>query len=154
MQLSFLGHAGHNHFAGTALDSSSLSNEQMATIWAGIILFSFLAVVVAYVITSFCISRIFKKAGIASWKGWVPIYNVWNLLELGGQKGFWAVLALVPIVNFVSAIFLILAMYRIGLKFGKSELFVLLAIFLPMVWYIWLAVDGSKWQGKPAKKSA
>ena len=68
------------------------------------------------------------------------------MLEIGGQKGFWAVLGFVPIVNFVSLIFVIIAMYQIGLNLGKEAWFVLLAIFVPLVWYIWLAVDSSKWK--------
>ena len=38
-------------------------------------------------------------------------------------------------------------MYKIGLKLGKEGAFVLLAIFLPIVWLIWLAVDKSTWKG-------
>src|SRR5688500_19870234 len=66
---------------------------------------------IAYVITGLLLSRIFKKAGVEGWKAWVPVYNSWVLLELGGQKGYWAVLAYVPIVNIVAAVFLYIAMY-------------------------------------------
>jgi hypothetical protein len=41
-----------------------------------------------------------------------------------------------------------IAMYHIGKKLGKDGVFVLLAIFLPIVWLIWLAVDKSKWNDK------
>ena len=88
--------------------------------------------------------QIFKKAGVKPWIAWVPFYNNWKLLELGGQQGFWAVLAIVPFVNIVAAIFLYIAMFHVGKKFGKDGAFVLLAIFLPFVWLIWLAVDKSK----------
>ena len=77
---------------------------------------------------------------------WVPFYNHWTLLELGNQKGFWAVLIIVPIVNIASTVFTYIAMYHIGLKLGKDGAFVLWAIFLPLVWYIWLAVDDSTWE--------
>ena len=88
----------------------------------------------------------------------MPVYNTWKLLEIGGQQGFWAVLALVPFVNIVSAIFVYIAMHNIGKKLGKEDWFVILAIFLPLVWLIWLAFDDSKWAGAkattPAKKPA
>jgi len=103
---------------------------------------------------AFLLGKIFTKAGVPAWKAWVPVYNSWVTLELGGQQGFWAVLALVPVVNIVSVVFLYIAMYNIGLKLGKEGAFVLLAIFLPLVWYIWLAVDGSTWKGKHAAKTA
>lgn len=110
-------------------------------------LFALVISAIAYVITSFLLSRIFKKAGIETWKAWVPIYNNWLILELGGQKGYWAVLALIPFVNIVSAVFMIIAMYHISVNFGKDGAFVLLAIFLPLVWFIWLAFDDSTWKG-------
>lgn len=111
--------------------------------------FAFLAVlfIVLYAVNSYFLSRIFKKAGVEGWKAWVPVYNSWIMYELGEQKGYWAVLAFVPIVNIAAAIYLYIAMYHIGLKFGKDGAFVLLAIFVPIVWIIWLAVDKSTWSG-------
>jgi len=108
-------------------------------------LFCIIASLIAYVLVAFFLSRIFKKAGVASWKGWVPVYSTWVTLELGGQAGWWTVLLFVPVVNIVALVFLYIAMYNIGLKLGKSGAFVLLAIFLPLVWYIWLAFDQSRW---------
>lgn len=116
-----------------------------------IMMIGLVVLVVTYVIFAFLLGRIFAKAGVPQWKAWVPIYSNWVMLELGDQQGFWAVLALIPFVNLVSTIFMFIAMYKIGLKLGKDGAFVLLAIFLPAVWFIWLAVDKSTWQGaKPA----
>jgi hypothetical protein len=111
--------------------------------------FVFAIAAVTYVVSSIFLSRIFKKAGVEGWKAWVPVYNSWMLLEMGGQKGYWAILAFVPFVNIVSAVFMYIAMYHIGLKLQKDGAFILLAIFLPLVWMIWLAVDKSTWQGAP-----
>jgi hypothetical protein len=125
---------------------------------AGMFLFILLCVLaftaVFYAIHAFLLGRIFAKAGVPAWKAWVPVYNSWIMLELGGQQGFWAVLALVPVVNIVSAVFVYIAMYNIGLKLSKEGAFVLLGIFLPLVWYIWLAVDSSTWKGKHPAKAA
>jgi hypothetical protein len=127
--------------------STTLTNEQAAGIAAGTVILGLVIAAVAYVVTALLLSRIFKKAGVESWKAWVPVYNSWVLLELGGQQGYWAVLALIPVVNIVAAIFMIIAMYHIGLSLGKSGAFVLLAIFLPLVWLVWLALDKSTWKG-------
>lgn len=120
---------------------------------AGLILFAMvmllLFVAVVYAVHAYLLSRIFHKAGVETWKAWVPVYNNWVLLELGDQKGYWAILAFVPFVNIVSAIFMYIAYHNIGLKLGKEGAFVLLAIFIPIVWYIWLAFDSSQWQGAP-----
>lgn len=106
--------------------------------------------VIFYAVGAFLLGRIFKKAGVEQWIAWVPIYNTWKLLEIGGQQGFWAILAILPFVNIVSLVFMYIAMYRIGKNLGKEDWFILLAIFIPVVWLIWLAFDDSKWQGKKA----
>ena len=114
-------------------------------IFATMFLFFAFVAVIGYVLTSLFTMRIFKKAGAPGWAAWVPIYNSWKMLEIGGQQGFWAVLAIIPIVNIVSAVMMYIAMYHIGLKLGKSGAFLVLGIFLPFIWLIWLAVDKSTW---------
>ena len=109
----------------------------------GFLFFFLLFAVVSYAVTAWLLGRIFKKAGVEQWIAWVPIYNNWKLLEIGGQQGFWAVLAIIPFVNIVAAIFTYIAMYHIGKKLGKEDWFIVLAIFLPLVWLVWLAFDDS-----------
>jgi len=129
--------------------------DSVATaIVAGLIILTAVVVfIIVYAVGAFLLSRIFKKAGAPQWAAWVPIYSTWKLLEIGGQQGFWAVLALIPIVNIVSLVFVYIAMYHIGKKLGKEDWFILLAIFLPVVWIIWLGFDDSNWPtDKPARK--
>lgn len=130
-------------------EQSGPSNDAAA---AAIVLFFmfffFVTVVISYAVHALLLGRIFKKAGIDQWIAWVPFYNIWKTLELGGQQGFWAVLLVVPFVNIVSTIFLYIAMYNIGLKLQKEGWFVAIAIFFPIVWYAWLAFDSSKWNEK------
>jgi hypothetical protein len=129
--------------------STQISNEAAVGIFFGTLIFGLIIALVAYAISAFLLGRIFKKAGVEAWKAWVPVYNTWVLLELGDQKGYWSVLMLIPLVNIVAIVFVIIAEYHIGLKLGKEGWFVLLAIFLPIVWLIWLAVDNSTWKGVP-----
>lgn len=132
-------------YSSTDYDTAAvMAVALMVGLWVGLI---------AYVIGAIFLGMIFKKAGEPAWKAWVPIYNTWTLLQLGGQNGFWAVIALIPVVNIISAVFMYIAMYNIGKKLGKPDLFVLLAIFLPIVWMIWLAVDGSTWKGAKPQSS-
>jgi Family of unknown function (DUF5684) len=134
--------------------STNVDASTTAGVLAGFIIFGFIFIVIAYVILALLLGRIFKKAGIESWIAWVPFYSSWKLLEIGGQQGFWAVLAIIPFVQYVSIVFIFISMYNIGLKLGKSGAFVLLGIFLPIVWYIWLAVDDSTWNeslGAPSR---
>lgn len=101
---------------------------------------------IMYAIFAYLMGRIFKKAGVEPWKAWVPVYNSWVMLELGGQAGWWALLAFVPLIGIAAAVIQYIAMYRIGLRFGKEGWFVLLAVFLPIVWAAWLALDDSTWK--------
>lgn len=112
-----------------------------------LIVVAVIAGLIAYVISAWLMGRIFQKAGIPAWKAWVPVYNTWTMLELGKQPGWWAIVSLIPWVGLISIIFIFIAMYNIGLGFGKKGVFVLWGIFLPIVWYTWLAFDNSKWQG-------
>jgi len=137
----------------TTTTTTTLTSEQAAVLGLGFVAFLFFTLIftaVLYVINAILLGRIFKKAGEPAWIAWVPFYNSWKMLEIGNQQGFWAVLAIIPIVNFVSAVFLYIAMYNIGLKLGKSGAFVVLGIFLPLVWIIWLAVDSSTWNESAA----
>lgn len=118
-----------------------------------VMIFALIAVLIGYILQAIFLSMIFKKAGIPGWKAWVPVYNTWRTLELGEQKGWWAIVAIIPVVQIVALIFLILAMYRIALNFGKEGIFVLLAIFFPLIWMAWLGLDSSKWHG-PKQREA
>jgi hypothetical protein len=125
--------------------SVDTSNAAANAVAAGLFMFALLFLIVTYIVVSIMLARIFRKAGVAGWKAWVPVYNTWITLELGDQKGWWSLLLLVPIVNLVATVFLYIAMYNIGLRLGKEGYFVLWAIFLPLVWYAWLAFDKSTW---------
>jgi hypothetical protein len=141
--LSLLATTDYNY--SYSYSSPTMTSGESAAVMATIVMVSIIIGLATYVIVAFFISRIFKKAGVEGWKAWVPVYNTWVTLELGGQAGWWAVLAFIPIVNIASVVFIYIAMYNIGLKLGKSGVFVLWAIFIPLVWYIWLAMDSSRW---------
>lgn len=130
----------------TSIDSSSTDAGFILAFFGFYIVF----LIIIYVVYAIFLGMIFKKAGVESWKAWVPVYNNWKMLEIGKQPGWWAILAFVPIVNIVAVVFTVIAMYHIGLSLQKEGWFVLLGIFIPIVWVIWLAVDKSTWEGQPA----
>lgn len=129
-------------------ETSSLSPDAALAMMSGLIIFYIIMIAVMYVINAIFLGKIFKKAGVESWIAWVPFYNTWKMLEIGDQKGAYMLFVLVPFVGpIILTVFLYISMYKIGLKLGKSGAFVLLAIFIPIVWLIWLAIDDSKWNG-------
>ena len=135
------------HFAytnSTAYLEYIRSPQFLAELLIALVVFS----IISYIIVAFLLGRIFKKAGLPQWAAWVPVYNFWKTLELGNQQGFWALIALIPYAGIVGIIFLYIATYHIGKKLGKEDWFVLVAIFIPVLWLIWLGFDDSKWLSK------
>ncbi|MDR2109041.1 MAG: DUF5684 domain-containing protein [Coriobacteriales bacterium] len=113
-----------------------------------------------YVLTAIFMMKIFIKANQEGWKAWIPFYNNWVFLELGGYKGWIALLALasvIPCIGFVGSVvavvFLIMAAYQISLKLGKSGGWVALYFFFPFIWAAILGLGGDQWNdslGKPS----
>lgn len=111
--------------------------------------------IVAYAVNSFLLAKIFAKAGIEQWRAWVPIYSNWIFLELGGQKGWIALLLLggiIPFVGFVApiiaAVFLSIAAYRITLSLRGDGIWVVAYILIPVVWLAVFAFNDSTWEKK------
>jgi hypothetical protein len=163
--MSLLSLAALTPFTTLAVTGNGVPSTAFVVAFIGFVL---LLVLGAYAFIAYLLSRIFKKAGVAQWKAWVPVYSQWTMLELGGQKGWWSLLycagflSLLPLglnetsmvifnlltflLNVTGSVFMYMAMYKIGLKLDKEGYFVLWAIFLPIVWYIWLAFDDSRWE--------
>ncbi len=88
--------------------------------------------------------RLFIKAGQPGWAAIVPIYNAYVMLKVAGKPGWWLLLFLIPLANFV---FLILTMIGLAAAFGKGTgfavgLILLNAIFIPV-----LAFGDAEFQG-------
>jgi hypothetical protein len=94
---------------------------------------------ISYLLTAITLSMFFRKVGVNPALAWVPVYNYWKWLEVGGQTGALALLMLVPYAGIVTSIFLYIGMYRTGFAFGKDSSWIVLGIFLPFVWCILLA---------------
>ncbi|MCC6840285.1 MAG: signal peptidase I [Flavobacteriales bacterium] len=73
-----------------------------------------------YVVLLFiCLPKVFAKAGVPAWKGYVPLYNlvVWN--KILGKPWYWLILLLAPGVNL-----LMLIIYNVNtsITLGKRSL--------------------------------
>jgi hypothetical protein len=149
MEPTSISYTSYSYDTPTIVTNSGLDFFAIFLAYIGIMMF---VMITCYVVSSWLLSRIFKKAGIEEWKAWVPFYNNWIMLEMGDQKGWYLLLSLVPFVGpIIFMVFWIMALYEIGKKFSKDGIFVLWAVFLPVVWYAILAFDKSTWskQGQP-----
>ncbi len=100
---------------------------------------------------------LFKKAGIASWKAFIPFYNTWCMVEKTGLKKFWFWLQFIPIAGqFITIWIVIIFVMHFGqFTFLQHAALVLLPfIYLP---YVGFSKD-VRWGGsdvmKRYKKSA
>jgi signal peptidase I len=93
-----------------------------------------------------CLPKIFAKAGVPAWKGYVPGYNffIWN--RILGKPWYWIILLLVPGINL-----LMLIIYNVNTSIAFNERTVkqhLIAVLTPWVTLPRLAFkEEHKWVG-------
>ncbi len=90
----------------------------------GILLLIYLALIV-FEIAAFW--KVFVKAGQPGWAAIIPIYNYYIMLKIIGRPGWWLILFLIPLVNFIMWIIVAL---DIAKSFGKTSGFAVGLIFL------------------------
>jgi hypothetical protein len=126
--------------------TGTITTTEVMVDLSGVYLASVIGGLAAYVFYGFALMAIFRKAGLVAWPAWVPIFNTWRVLELGGQNGWWVLIALIPFVGpIIFLVFVIIAGVKIQTAFGKPGVFYLLALLLTPVWYGILAWDSSTW---------
>ena len=90
--------------------------------------------IAVYVVMAATLMRFFRKVGVEPWIAWVPIYANWKWLEVGGQRGVYALFSLIPFGGNVTWILIYIGMHRTGIAFQRDTGFLVLGIFLPFVW--------------------
>lgn len=90
--------------------------------------------------------RVYEKAGQPGWAALIPIYNLYIMLKIAGKPGWWLLLCLIPIVNFIVIILLYVALAE---NFGKSVGFAMGLIFLSFIFVPILAWGDAVYNPKP-----
>ena len=132
---------------------SVIENGMVPAIVLGVLVFSLLFLILYYVM----LGKVFKKAGLAWWKAWIPFLNNWKLFEIGGQKGFWSIFLYIPALNIIGLVMMIVAIYNINLKFGHGVGMTILAALLSPIWLCILALSKDQWNdslGAPSLANA
>ena len=113
-----------------------------------------------YVLTSIAKMKIFKKAGLPGWKAWVPFYNNWLFLELGGYNGALIFLAFIPFFGGIALLVAIcLAAKEISKKLDKSDIFILFPLgvitggITTIIWCYITGFGNSTWNDSLGKES-
>jgi Family of unknown function (DUF5684) len=108
----------------------------------------FIWFVVWYVLICIPLYVIFKKAGRDdAWAAFIPIYSFYVLLKVVGRPGWWLILLLIPIVDFI---ILIMVYNDLSKSFGHGVGFTLGLIFLSVIFYLILAFGSSQYRGPAA----
>jgi hypothetical protein len=87
-----------------------------------------------YVLNGFAFMSFYRKVGVKPWIAWVPYYNQFTWLQVGGQVGWFIFLLLIPPASIAVSVFLVIGMYRTGIAMGKPGGWVVLGIFFPFAW--------------------
>lgn len=116
--------------------------------------FSIGFIVIALAIAVFMIAalwKVFEKAGEEGWKAIIPFYNCYVLLKIVGKPGWWLILFLIPIVNYV---FIIWTYNMLSKSFGKEEGFTIGLVLLGIVFFPILGFGDAKYLGPYGDKAA
>ena len=90
------------------------------------------------------LSKVFKKADQPSWKGFVPFYNLFPLLEIAHLPAYYFILLLIPIVNLIP---IIQINRNLVVSFKKSNAFLFGLIFLAPIFYLILGFSEDRYVG-------
>jgi len=92
--------------------------------------------------------KVFSKAGQPGWAAIIPIYNVYVMCKVAGRPGWWLLLLLIPLANFIIAIILIFILnVDVAKRFGKGVGFAIGMIFLPFIFWPILGFGRAQYQG-------
>ena len=87
----------------------------------------------------------FVKAGHPGWAAIIPIYNIYIVLKIVGRPGWWLILFLIPVVNFVVGI---LVSIDLAKSFGKSAAWGVVLLFIfNIVGYLILGFGSDQYLG-------
>lgn len=132
--------------------TSTSSTSADGAIVGAVMVFYLVFVLALYLVVSFLLSKVFKKAGQPAWAAFVPIYNTWVLFELGGKPGWLILLAFIPFVGgIIVFVISLLVSLELAKRFGKSQVFGIFGLWIfSLIGYAILAFDSSTYHGPGA----
>lgn len=102
----------------------------------------FLVIIAAYVFVAYCLQAIAKKQNAENdWFAWVPLLNLWLMVQIAGRDVLWFILCLIPCVNIFA---IIIIWMDIAEKCGKERVYGVLMI-IPIVnfFILWTLAFGT-----------
>ncbi|MBO9571159.1 MAG: S26 family signal peptidase, partial [Chitinophagaceae bacterium] len=85
------------------------------------------------------LSKLFEKAGIPSWKAWVPFLNIWEIIKAAKIKKHWFYWQFIPIAGWFITIWLLIESVKL---FGKFSLLDhAMVAFIPLIYFLYLGYN-------------
>ena len=104
----------------------------------------YIVCLVVGILSVVCQWRLFTKAGERGWKSLVPFYNSYILCRIVIGRGWVFVLSFIPIVNII---FVFILYMNFAKAYGKSGLYGILMLLLPIPFYFMLGFGSSYYVG-------
>jgi signal peptidase I len=84
-----------------------------------------------YILPCVGLAKLFEKAGVAGWKGYIPLYNWFVMIQLSGKPLWWFILLLIPGINLLFLLGVHIDFVKSYGKFGLGE--EILSVIFPFV---------------------
>ena len=92
---------------------------------------------VTYVYFSLCLYLIAKKLNVsAPWTAWVPIVNIWTILQAAGKPCWWVLLFFIPLVGLIVIVYVWMCIVE---NLGRNKWLGLL-LLIPIVSLVYIGV--------------
>ena len=101
---------------------------------------------VVVVIAIIALWRVFAKAGRPGWAAIIPIYNIYTLVKVSGNSGWFVLLYFIPVVNIIISVIVALGVAK---NFGKSGVFGFVGLWLfSLIGYLILGFGSAQYVGE------
>jgi uncharacterized membrane protein YhaH (DUF805 family) len=93
--------------------------------------------IASYIYFCLCLFLIAKKLGVSNpWIAWIPIAQIWTVVNCAGKPWWWILLLLVPVVNIIIGIVLWMSITE---NLGKNKWLGLLML-VPIVNFVYIGI--------------
>ena len=101
---------------------------------------------VVVVVAIVALWRVFAKAGRPGWAAIIPIYNIYTLVKVSGNSGWFVLLYFIPVVNIIISVIVALGVAK---NFGKSGVFGFVGLWLfSLIGYLILGFGSAQYVGE------
>lgn len=111
---------------------------------------SLILILILTIVFLYGLSKLFAKAGVESWKAYVPVLGQLEWLKILGRPKWWIILLFIPIVNVLLIVALLVETAKAFGRFGWWD--PIPAVLTPWAYFPWLAQNNDARYLAPEKR--